>query len=229
MSMMIRSALFAAPFLLVACGGASSDDGASTGDTGSIAATVGGGVIHGNDMILGDKNAPVTLIEYASVTCGGCAAAHRTIIPELKSNYVDTGKVKFVFREYPKAPAQLSNQSFLGSVIARCAAEKGGEEAYFVVIDALLKQQQTWIFGDTEGELTKIASQAGMDREAFDACLQRQDLLDVINTNVDEAETAYKIPGTPTFILDGEIVRVGSFEDLASKIDEKLGEDAPAE
>ncbi|MEL7488425.1 MAG: thioredoxin domain-containing protein, partial [Pseudomonadota bacterium] len=83
--------------------------------------------------------------------------------------------------------------------------------------------------GDTEGELTKIAAQAGMDKPAFDACLQRQDLLDLINANVDEAEQAYKIPGTPSFVLDGDVVRIGSFDDLAEKIDAALGDDAPAE
>ncbi|MEM9706507.1 MAG: thioredoxin domain-containing protein, partial [Pseudomonadota bacterium] len=165
-------------------GGATSADGAQTAQA---SAGAGGATSQDapdprpTDQVLGAETAPVTLIEYASVTCGGCARAHETIIPDLKSQYVDTGKVRFVFREYPKAPASLVNQSFLGSIIARCAAEKGGNDAFFLVIDALLKNQRTWIFGDTEAELTKIASQAGMDKEAFDACLTRQDLLDVIN------------------------------------------------
>jgi len=230
MSNILRACALAASFLAVAACGASSDGGqAASGSQaagGASGAEPGKGLARASDMVLGDDSAPVTVIEYASVTCGGCAQAHETIIPDLKSEYVDTGKVRFVFREYPKAPPSFVNQSYLASIMARCAADKGGKEAYFLIIDALLKTQRVWITGDTEAELKKIFQQAGLSNDYYDACLKRQDLLDIITANVEEAENTYEIPGTPTFLVDGEIVRVGKFAELKAAIDEALGEES---
>ncbi len=231
----LRQAALAAPFILAACDGASSD--APTGDAKTETPADGAAqptaensgddvVIAASDMVLGDENAPVTIIEYASVTCPGCAAFHAGMLPELKEKYIDTGKAKFVFREFPTPPVEFS---YIGSLLARCAADKSGKDSYFLIIDALFKNQRQWIYGDDPKlELTKIASQVGMDEAQFDACLQRQELIDAMNERIEEARTKYNVSSTPSFVINGEPTRIGSLEDFTKILDEALGEDAPA-
>ena len=174
--------------------------------------------VQSNDMVLGDENAPVTVIEYASVTCPHCATFHKQIFPEIKKNFVETGKVKFVFREFPTSPARLS---IIGSVLARCAADKGGSEAYFLVLGSLFNKQRDWAFGDDpKGELLKITAQAGIDEPAFDACLKRQELIDLVQENTQTAVDAFEVSGTPTFIVDGEKVNARSAEDFEKTLKE---------
>lgn len=208
-----RAALMALPFLLTACSGASSDSGANS-ETGAKP------VEERVEMVLGAEDAPVTVIEYASVTCPGCAAFHQSIFPEIKRDYIDTGKVRFVFREFPTPPQGLS---YVGSVLARCAAEKGGEDAYFLVLNTLFQTQRTWIGENAQAELKKIAAQAGMDEAAFDACLQRQDLVDLINDNVEEGSEKYGINATPSFVLNGEkLPAIRSTEDMRAHLDKAM-------
>lgn len=197
-----RAAFLALPLLIAACSGASSADKVqkdkATAD-GKAAAT---DAIESTDMFLGSPDAPVTIIEYASVTCPHCAAFAEEVLPGIKKDYIDTGKVKWVFREFPTPPQGLS---YVGSVLARCAAEKGGSEAYFLVVDTLFRTQLTWIRGaDPKLELEKIAAQAGMDEAAFDACIQRQDLVDIINDNVNQGTERFGINSTPSFVMNGE-------------------------
>lgn len=209
--MKFRAALLAAPLLIAACGNASSEIG-KEGDTPSA---VKNEAIGSSDMVLGAAEAPVTLIEYASVTCPHCATFNEQVMPAIKEKYIDTGKVKLVFREFPTAPA---NFSLIGSVLARCAAEKSGPEAYFLVTDALFRGQQTWIKENPKTELLKIVAQAGMDEAALDACLQRKELVEVINANAKEAMEKYNVNGTPSFILDGEKMSYRSKEEFEEKI-----------
>jgi protein-disulfide isomerase len=210
--MKFRAAFFAAPLLIAACGNASSEI-AKVGDTQSA---VKNEAIAASDMVLGAADAPVTLIEYASVTCPHCAAFNEQVMPAIREKYIDTGKVKLVFREFPTAPA---NYSLIGSVLARCAADKaGGPEAYFLVTDALFRGQQTWIKENPKAELVKIVAQAGMDEAALDACLQRKELVEVINTNAKEAMEKYQVNGTPSFILDGEKMIYRTKEEFEQKI-----------
>lgn len=210
--MKLRAALFALPVLLAACGNASSESAADkapipAGDNMEIFAT---------DMILGDPNAPVTLIEYASVTCPHCASFNEQVIPDIKEKFVKTGKVKLVFREFPTAPA---NYSLIGSVLARCAADKAGsQEAYFLVTDALFRGQQTWIKDNPRGELAKIVAQAGMSEAELDACLQRQEFVDIINSNAKSGMDKYEISGTPSFILNGEKMVYKTKEEFEQQI-----------
>lgn len=217
--MQTRALLLAAPFLIAACGNASSEvskDGAA-----APAVTSEKGVeIAATDMILGDPNAKVTLIEYASVTCPHCAVFNEQVLPSIKEKFIATGKVKLIFREFPTAPA---NFSLLGSVLARCAAEKNGPEAYFLVTDALFRGQQTWIKDNPKAELVKIVAQAGMDEAAVDACLERKEFVEIINNNAKGGMEKYDISGTPQFILDGEKMTYKSKEDF-----EKLVADAVA-
>ena len=209
--MKFRAALLAAPLLIAACGNASSEIG-KEGDTPSA---VKNEAIGSSDMVLGAAEAPVTLIEYASVTCPHCATFNEQVMPAIKEKYIDTGKVKLVFREFPTAPA---NFSLIGSVLARCAAEKSGPEAYFLVTDALFRGQQTWIKENPKTELLKIVAQAGMDEAALDACLQRKELVEVINANAKEAMEKYNVNGTPSFILDGVKMSYRSKEEFEEKI-----------
>ncbi len=209
--MKFRAALLAAPFLIAACGSASSETAADA----ATAPVAAGSEISATDMVLGDANAKVTLIEYASVTCPGCARFNEQVIPGIKEKYVDTGKVKLVFREFPTPPA---NYSLIGSVLARCAAEKAGPEAYFLITDALFRSQQTWIKDNPKAELVKIIGQAGMDEAALDACLQRKELVEIINNNAVEGMEKYNVQGTPTFILNGEKMSYKTLEEFEQQI-----------
>lgn len=216
--MKLRAALLAAaPLLIAACGNASSEVAKEEGKAPAAAAES----LAATDMVLGDPKAPVTLIEYASVTCPHCAAFNEQVMPAIKEKYIATGKVKLVFREFPTSPA---NYSLIGSVLARCAADKaGGSEAYFLVTDALFRGQQNWIKENPRPELLKIVAQAGMDEAALDKCLERQELVEVINNNAKEGMEKYKIQGTPSFILDGEKLSYKTKEEF-----EKLIADAVA-
>ncbi|MFZ5616059.1 MAG: DsbA family protein [Pseudomonadota bacterium] len=216
--MKFRAALLAAaPLLIAACGDASSEVAKEAGEAPAAA----GESLAATDMVLGDPKAPVTLIEYASVTCPHCAAFNEQVMPAIKEKYIATGKVKLVFREFPTSPA---NYSLIGSVLARCAADKaGGPEAYFLITDALFRGQQNWIKENPRPELVKIVAQAGMDEAALDKCLERKELVEVINNNAKEGMEKYKIQGTPSFILDGEKLSYKTKEEF-----EKLIADAVA-
>ena len=213
--------------MLAACGGANSSE---TGEAG--AETPAGSFEKGGegalaDMALGDPDAPVTVVEYASVTCPHCATFHATIFPEIKANYIETGKVRFIFREFPTAPANLS---VAGSMLARCAAEKSGMDAYFVILNALFENQgnpysenKGWIYGDNpRDELLKIAAQAGMDADDFEACVKRKELLDLINENINEGSEKYGINSTPTFLVDGQTRHFSTAADFSKALDEAL-------
>lgn len=207
--------------LLAACGGANSSESETPG-----AETAAGGSIekHGEgslgDMAMGEADAPITVVEYASVTCPHCATFHQEIFPEIKENYIDTGKVRFIFREFPTAPANLS---VAGSMLARCAAEKRGDDAYFVILNALFQTQRTWIYGESpRDELLKVASQAGMSAEDFDTCVQRKELLDLINENIKEGSEKYGINSTPSFVVEGQTRHFSNAEDFSKALDEAL-------
>ena len=207
----------AAAMLLASCGGANSESSAAP--AGEVAVEKGGeGAL--SDMAVGSPDAPITVVEYASVTCPHCATFHQEVYPSIKEQYIETGKVRFIFREFPTAPANLS---VAGSMLARCAADKGGNDAYFVVLNALFATQRTWIYGESpRDELLKIAAQAGMGAEEFDACVKRQELLDYLNENIKEGSDKYGIASTPSFVLNGQVRHFSTFEDFSKALDEAL-------
>ena len=179
------------------------------------------------DMVLGNPDADVTLIEFASLTCGHCASFHHSVYPTIKEKYIDAGKIKFVFRELPTPP---HDRSLTASLLARCTTDKGGDKAYFVITDAMFKTQAAWAFGtDPVGELQKIANQAGMNNEAMKECLGRQEILDVINTNVKEAGERFKITGTPSFVLNGEKLDLKTLGQLDEELAVATGTELPVE
>jgi protein-disulfide isomerase len=177
------------------------------------------------EMALGDPDAPVTVIEYASVTCSHCADWHETVFPTIKETYVDAGKVRFILREMPVVPDHpaLVARSYAGSMLARCAADAGGKDAYFDVMGTLFKEQESWAFGqDAKGALLKIAGDAGMSEADFDACLGRTDLKAHIDANIEIGINEFEIQGTPGFVIDGAYQRVFSLEDVSKALDEAL-------
>src|SRR5215204_3053983 len=122
------------------------------------------------DQILGAAEAPVTIVEYASMTCSHCAAFHEKTYPELKKKYIDTGKVRFILREFPLDPLAAA-----GFMLARCA----GEDKYYPMVDALFRSQKTWVTAqDPVAALLTISKQAGFTQESFQQCLTNQSVLD---------------------------------------------------
>src|SRR5215467_4763317 len=150
------------------------------------------------DEIQGQADAPVTIVEYASMTCPHCSHFHETTYPEMKKKYIDTGKVRFIFREFPLDPLAAA-----GSMLARCA----GEDKYFPLIDALFAQQKDWVVQKPRAPMLAIAKQAGFTQETFDKCLANQQMLDGIEATRQRAATKFNVNSTPTFFINGKIYR----------------------
>ena len=147
------------------------------------------------DVWQGAKDAPVTIIEYASMTCSHCAHFHEATYPTLKSKYIDTGKVRFTLREFPFDPIAVA-----GFMVARCAGEK--REA---MIGLLFSQQKNWAFSDKPLQgLTALVKQTGMSQEKFDACLQDKALYANVNQVFEKASKQFKVDSTPTFFINGK-------------------------
>ncbi|MDQ8699375.1 DsbA family protein [Hyphomicrobium sp. LHD-15] len=149
------------------------------------------------DLAIGPDNAKVTIVEYASMTCGHCMHFHTTVFPEIKKKYVDTGKVRFIFREFP-----LDARAFAASMLARCA----GPEKALSLIDALFHTQADWAFVKTNPtpKLFEIAKQAGFTQESFDKCLTDQKLLDQLTAIHSRANETFGVNATPTFFINGK-------------------------
>ena len=161
------------------------------------------------DVWLGKADAPVTIVEYASLTCGHCATFHTGTLPELKKKYIETGKVRLVFREF--ALNQLDAAVYM---LTRCAlnadgkAGEGVDQArYFALIDVFFQQQRNWAFGGNPLEaVTAITRQAGMTQAQFEACLNNQSILDALNATRERAASAFGVESTPTFFVNGKRV-----------------------
>src|SRR5438046_2614275 len=153
------------------------------------------------DMALGPANASVTITEYASMTCPHCAAFNENVFPKIKSEYIDSGKVRYVFREFP-----LDIKAAAGSMLARCIA-KDDAGKYFAVIDLLFKQQNDWVTKNTTETLTRIGKQGGLSQQAVEACLKDQALLDKIAAAQKFANAELTVNSTPTFFINGEMVK----------------------
>jgi protein-disulfide isomerase len=153
------------------------------------------------DMALGPANAPVTITEFASMTCPHCAAFNETVFPKIKSEYIDTGKIRYVFREFP-----LDIKAAAGSMLARCIA-KDDSGKYFAVIDMLFKQQNDWVLKNTTETLIRIGKQAGLSQQAVEDCLKDQALLDKIAADQKYASEVLKVDSTPTFFINGEKIK----------------------
>jgi protein-disulfide isomerase len=149
------------------------------------------------ELTLGKADAPITVCEYASMTCSHCADFHNKVFAKLKEKYIDTGKVHFILREFP-----LDNLAAAASMLARCA----GEGKTLPLISVLFEKQESWAFVRTNPvpELFKIAKQAGFTQESFDKCLKDQKLLDDISAIRARAADEFGVNSTPTFFINGK-------------------------
>ena len=149
------------------------------------------------EMAMGPETAKVTVVEYASASCPHCANFYKTTFPGLKKEYIDTGKIRFIFREFPH------NQPALAAfMVARCAPK----EKYFPLVDMFFTQQDTWLQAPLEG-LQKIAQLAGFTKESFDACLKNEAVAKGIIAVRDQAEKDFGVDSIPTFFINGELLK----------------------
>jgi protein-disulfide isomerase len=169
------------------------------------------------DMAMGDEKAPVTIVEYASMTCPHCAHFQETTFPELKKRYIDTGKVRYIFREFP-----LDSLAAAAFMLARCAG-KDDKDKYFALVDTLFRQQRQWAVEKPIPPLLAIAKQAGFTEQTFNACLANQQMLDGIESIRQRAIKQFKVQSTPTFFINGsQHPGALTIEDMAKLIDPYL-------
>jgi protein-disulfide isomerase len=166
------------------------------------------------DHVQGKEDAPVTIVEYASMTCGHCANFHVNTYPALKSRYIDTGKVRFIFREFPLD--QLAAGAFM---LARCAG-KDDKDRYFALVDTLFHKQKEWVVQRPIPPLQAIAKQVGFTEASFEACLTDQKLLDTLEAERNRAAEKLGVNSTPTFFINGKIHRGSmTIEELEKQIE----------
>ncbi len=171
------------------------------------------------DIPLGNADAPLTIIEYASFTCSHCAAFHDENFPKLKAEYIDTGKVKFIQRD-----VYFDALGLWAGVLARC----GGDDKYYGVADMLFDEQKEWLAGktgeDIAANLRKIGAKAGMDQAQMDACWADEGMVERLVATFQANAGGDEIDATPTFIIGGEKVPNQAWDAMKAKIDEKLAE-----
>ncbi|AUX75547.1 MULTISPECIES: DsbA family protein [Sinorhizobium] len=167
------------------------------------------------EMALGEANAPVTIVEYMSMTCPHCANFHNKTFDAIKTKYVDSGKVRFVIREFPFDPRAAA-----AFMLARCAPE--GQ--YFPMISMLFKQQEQWAAAENGRDaLLQMSKLAGFTQESFEACLTNQKLLDDVNAVMQRGAKEFGVKSTPTFFVNGEHYSGDMSVDVMSAlIDSKL-------
>ena len=169
------------------------------------------------DMVMGDANAPITFIEYSSLSCPHCARHHMTVLPEIKKQYIDTGKVKLVLRDFP-----LNGPAVQASMLAHCVSPL----AYWGMVDQLFATQQAWVIENSAPALAVIAAAAGINGQDFQGCLSDQAVKDKIIASAENADKAYKVESTPTFVVNGIVIKgEKSFEEF-KKIFDALAQDA---
>jgi len=169
-----------------------------------------------NDFVIGDKDAPITIIEYSSMSCSHCADFHNNTLETLKKEYVDTGKVKFVFRDFP-----FNYPALLGSMVIRCIPN----EVRYDYMNALFLLQPDWVLREnakSSQELYKIMQSGGMTKKKFNSCIANVDLENEILQGVIGAQSQFNIKSTPSFLIDGMLVEgnksIKEFRQIIDKI-----------
>lgn len=153
------------------------------------------------DRVLGKADAPITMIEYASLTCPHCADFSQNIFPEIKKQYIDTGKLKFIYRDFP-----LDQLALQAAVVARCAPA----DRYYGFVDVLFEKQASWAGAkDPVAALEKLAKLGGMSDEQFKACMANQPLQDAVLAQRIAAVKEFNVEGTPTIIVNGKKIENG--------------------
>ena len=190
-----------------------------SGDTSAVTRSADGYELKAEDRTMGNPRAKVVLIEYAAVTCPACAMFNAQVFPQIKSNYIDTGKVLYVFRMYPRMA-----EDGAGGKMARCVPP----DRYFTVIDSLFNNQSKWNpeFGiqDSRGGLLQIGRIMGMSTEQVDQCIAAKEDDDRINAVATEGQSRYNVTGTPTFVINGQPQPSGGmpYEAMAKLLDQAL-------
>jgi protein-disulfide isomerase len=168
-----------------------------------------------HEHVVGDPAAPVTMIEYSSLTCPHCADFHKEILPELKERYIDTGKVKLVLRDFP-----LDQVALRAAVIAHCA----GDERYYTFINALFANQLRWAqASDPAAALDQLVLAGGLSRERLQACFADRTMENAVLQSRLTAQNEFNVQSTPTFIINGKAYPgTRSVDDFAAIIDPLL-------
>ena len=171
------------------------------------------------EMVLGSDDAPLTVIEYASSTCPHCRTFHEETFKEFKANYIDTGKVRFMFRE-----VYFDRYGLWAGLVARC----GGPERFFGIMDLIFARQPEWTRGNSEseiaGNLARIGRSAGLTDDEVETCMRNQALARAMVAVYQENVEEHGIRSTPSFIIDGELITGAmAYDEFAAIIDSKLG------
>jgi protein-disulfide isomerase len=172
------------------------------------------------EMSFGRPDAPVTIIEYASLTCPHCRNFHLTTYPKFKKEYVDTGKVRYILREFP-----IGKTSGAATIALRCAPA----DKYLTLFSKFMEQQPSWVSQEVRLDpIFKVASQVGMTRQQFDACRENQAMIEGLNW-VKNRGRKLGVIGTPNFFVDGKLVKKElSIEDIRAMVDPQLAGRATA-
>ena len=164
------------------------------------------------EIFLGNKDAKIVVIEYASMTCAHCANFHKKVYPKIKENYIDTNKIKFIFRDFP-----LDKQALFASVLAKCAPK----EKYFDFVKLILNTQKKWISNDDAfvNKLKNIGKLAGLNENKINACFKDEHLVDNIIESRSIAEKKYNITSTPSLIINEKKYSAMNYENFEKIIE----------
>lgn len=168
------------------------------------------------DLTMGSADAKVTIVEYASMTCPHCARFYKEVFPALKSKYIDTGKVRFIFRDFP-----LNPRAFGGAMLGRCI---GGDKG-LALVETLFDKQADWAFVESNPQqaLFDVSKQAGFTQETFEKCLTDQKLFEQLTAMQRRGADVFKITSTPTFFVNGKRMVGPTIEDFDKMIEPMLG------
>jgi protein-disulfide isomerase len=176
-----------------ACGGSSGDSPATPTPTAQLPAMS----VMLSEKTLGSPTAAVTMIDYSSLTCSHCGDFHSSTLPSLKSNYIDPGRVRFIYRDYP-----LNEAAIAGAMVARCSGD-----AYFATLDALFKAQSSWAYAaDYKAGIKNVVAGLGMTSSVVETCLASTELRNGVLAVKNGGAQTYGVTGTPTFIINGQVV-----------------------
>ena len=167
------------------------------------------------EFFLGNKNAKIVVIEYASMTCIHCATFHKQVYPKIKKNYIDTNKIKFIFRDFP-----LDKQALFASVLAKCAPK----DKYFNFVKLILTNQEKWISNDDTfmNKLRNIGKLAGLNENKINSCFKDEKMVDNIIRTRSIGEEKYNISSTPSLIINEKKYSAMSYENFEKIIEDLI-------